>query len=126
MAKDDKKDVARAKSAVTKTRKDGQVRSPGTAKPTPKQGRKLEAKNWKATSKFSKGLSKSGIEGTGRDFETRSGKEVSNPKFSAKGNVKSGSNSISPVKQGVANKIKAQGAKMSKTPVDGYNRRGKK
>ena len=29
-------------------------------------------------------------------------------------------------KKGAANKLKAQGAKINKTPVDGYNRRGKK
>lgn len=146
MAKGDKKDVASAKSAAAKVRKTQQVRANAarTAMTSPKAGRKLDAKASKSFNKGGKADIKSGSDsiarGKTKDFETRSGRMVNNPKFSAQDNrfnnmskqgyptVKAGSSSVSAKMPSVAtkanakNKMKAQGAKSMSSPTSGYGK----
>jgi len=149
MPANDKKDVARAKSAAAKARKAQQVtvNKTRTKMTTPKAGRKIETKEAKASNKSGKLGIKSNSplneRGGSKDWETRSGRMVNNPKYSAQDSrttvlkngsptVKGGSSSVSASKPSVAskanakNKMKAQGAKINSSATSGYNRRGKK
>ena len=148
MAKGDKQDIAKAKSAAAKARKAQQVTAnkARTKMTTPKAGRKIETKEAKASNKGGKLGIKSNSplneRGRSKDWETRSGRMVNNPKYSAQDSrttvlkngsptVKGGSSSVSsrkpsmPVKTGVKNKMKAQG-KAATHSGKGYMRTGKK
>lgn len=134
MAKGDKQDVAKAKSAAANNRKAG-FKEYGS---TPKAGRKMLESKAKTFNKVISGRAKSGTaENTSRDFVTSKGKEVKTPRLNAKTYastnkvVSKGTNSISAkkpsvaVKTGVNAKVKAQGAKMSKGGLNYSGRKGK-
>jgi hypothetical protein len=144
MAKGDKQDVASAKSAVNK-RKTQQVRvnEARTKLVSPKASRKISNAESKASNKSGKSAIKSNStmteRGKTKDWETRSGRMVNNPKYSATDSrttimkngyptVKGGSSSVSArkpsvaTKTGAANKMKAQGAKALSGPTSGYQK----
>jgi hypothetical protein len=135
MAKGDKTDVAKAKSAAANNRKAG-FKAYGS---TPKAGRKMLESKAKTFNKVISGRAKSGTaENTSRDFVTSKGKEVKTPKLNAKTYastnkvVSKGTNSISATKPSVAskanakNKMKAQGAKIGSSATSGYGKTTKK
>jgi Fe-S cluster biosynthesis and repair protein YggX len=141
MAKGDKQDVAKAKSAAAKARKTQQVRvnETRTKMASPKASRKLESKSAKTFNKGSKADIKAGSpireKGTTKDWETRSGRMTNNPKLSAMDSrttvmkngsptVKGGSSSVSARKPSVPNKVKTQGAKMLKGGLNYSGRKG--
>jgi len=130
------------------SRKNMQVRAnkARTATASPKGSRKLSASEAKAQNKWMRQEMKEQKFGrsTGKDFETRSGREINKPKISAsdarggrpepKGypTVKGGSSSVSPRKasvkaaavKGAKNKMKAQGRAINMTPsTTAYDRR---
>jgi hypothetical protein len=145
MAKSDKQEVARAKTAAAKARKTREVRvnKTRTAMTSPKGGRKLNSSKAKEFNKMGRqGIKSNPLSERGKtkDFATRSNRMVNNPKYSTKDTsalvlrmdgtptVKGGSSSVSarkpsvPVKTGVKNKMKAQGAKSMSGPTSGYGR----
>ncbi len=148
MAKGDKKDVAKAKAAVNE-RKTQQVRANKamTKLVSPKASRKISNTESKASNKGGKlGIKSNSTmneRGKTKDWETRSGRMVNNPKYSATDSrstvmkngyptVKGGSSSVSATKPSVAskanakNKMKAQGAKIGSSATSGYGKKGKK
>ena len=120
------------------SRKSQQVRANKTQTKTlsPKLSRKLSAMEAKQMNKYGRNAIKSGTTSTTKDFETRSGKAVSNPKFSASDargrpgspTVKGGSSSVSARKaavKGAKNKMKAQGAKTQSMGIRYTGSKGK-